>query len=191
DGERDGIGERERERERQRERNLERYRSYRLAVAEHHAGLTTIWQEMRFSGLEPSGKAAGAAGQPLTGKSSEAYDQRTGSNNMPAKSSAGKASASDRLAERVLAPLAVVLEQRMPAVIDGLQSDREAGELAVRHAKVVDGLRNVAKELTRAEGFQEAVRLVEELQDGQRAVLAETLETERRRVRELLDRPNK
>jgi hypothetical protein len=54
---------------------------------------------------------------------------------------------------------------------------------------VIDGLREVVRELARAEGFQEAVRLVEELQDGQRAVLAETLEAERRRVRELLERP--
>ncbi|MFM7073874.1 MAG: hypothetical protein ACKO38_18980, partial [Planctomycetota bacterium] len=141
--------------ERQRERDLERYGTYRSAAFEHHVSLMALWQEMRFSGLEPSGKK----------------------------------SAADRLSERVLAPLNEVFERRMPAVIEILRRDGRVGELSARHALVVEGLRNVARELARAEGFQEAVRLVEELQDGQRAVLAETLEAERRRVRELLDRP--
>ncbi len=152
------AGERNQERKRDLERDLERYASYRLAVAEHHAGLTAIWQEMRYSGLEPS---------------------------------TGKLSASDRLAERVLEPLVEVRERRMPAVIEAVRAGQAESEVASRHALVVDGLRMIARELSRAEGFQEAVRLVEELQDGQRAVLVETLEAERRRVRELLDRPNK
>jgi hypothetical protein len=142
--------------ERQRERDLEQYATYRSAAFEHHVSLMGLWQEMRFSGLEPSGKK----------------------------------SAADRLSERVLAPLKALFEQRMQAVIDLLRRDDRESELQARHALVVEGLRNVARELARAEGFQEAVRLVEELQDGQRAVLAETLEAERRRVRELLDRPD-
>jgi hypothetical protein len=142
--------------DRQRERDLEQYATYRSAVFEHYVSLMALWQEMRFSGLEPSGKK----------------------------------SAADRLSERVLAPLKALIEQRMQAVIDLLRRDDRESELPARHALVVEGLRNVARELARAEGFQEAVRLVEELQDGQRAVLAETLEAERRRVRELLDRPD-
>ena len=108
---------------------------------------------------------------------------------MSAAKSSAKSSASDRLFERVLAPLEEVYARRMPPVIDGFQADEKTSELGAKHALVIDGLREVVRELARAEGFQEAVRLVEELQDGQRAVLAETLEAERRRVRELLERP--
>jgi hypothetical protein len=170
--------------QRKRERDIERYGSYRLAVAEHQASLTAIWQEMRFSGLEPAGTPPADAGPGMA-------SVPTAAASPGAKSSSGKLSASDRLAGRVLAPLAEVHERRMPAVLAALQAERETGEWAARHAAVVEGLRNVARELARAEGFQEAVRLVEELQDSQRAVLAETLEAERRRVRELLDRSNK
>jgi hypothetical protein len=175
--------ERERQREREQERQLDRYRSYRLAVSEHLAGLTAIWQEMRFSGLEPSNKSASPAASPAagTGMSSATV--------TPAGMTSAKSSASDRLFERVLAPLEEVYARRMPPVIDGFQAGEKTSELGTKHALVIDGLREVVRELARAEGFQEAVRLVEELQDGQRAVLAETLEAERRRVRELLERP--
>jgi outer membrane biosynthesis protein TonB len=187
--------ERERQREREQERQLDRYRSYRLAVSEHLAGLTAIWQEMRFSGLEPSNKSASPAASAAAGTTagmgmSSATGTPAGKTSaMSAAKSAAKSSASDRLFERVLAPLEEVYARRMPPVIDGFQADEKTSELGAKHALVIDGLREVVRELARAEGFQEAVRLVEELQDGQRAVLAETLEAERRRVRELLERP--
>lgn len=146
------------------QRVIPRYRALAEALGDPQRLLSEVHEEIQHSGLE-------SASGPLV----------------------------ERLATRIMNPLRDVREREMPRVERDLRTwqnaaARSTAATAARQS-VVDGqrtvsetLRKVVRELSRAEGFQEAVRLLEELNAGQQEVLVRTLEAERRRVRELLER---
>lgn len=101
----------------------------------------------------------------------------------------------ERFAQRIMAPLVRARDQESVRVERLARDAFDAGaegtanplELAQAQDALDRSLREVIRELSRAEGFQEAVRLIEDLRSGQRELLFETLEAQRRRVRQLLD----
>lgn len=101
----------------------------------------------------------------------------------------------ERFAQRIMAPLmrardqeSVQVERLARDVIDvGAADTARQAKLAQAQDALDRSLGEVIRELSRAEGFQEAVRLLDDLRSGQRELLLETMEAQRRRVRQLLD----
>ncbi|MFO0821315.1 MAG: hypothetical protein U1A77_25455 [Pirellulales bacterium] len=101
----------------------------------------------------------------------------------------------ERFSQRIMTPLLRARDQESARVERlariGLDSSQDKSlaqeELNQAQAALDQSLREVIRELSRAEGFQEAVRLIEDLRSGQRELLLDTLEAQRRRVRQLLD----
>ncbi|MFO0905151.1 MAG: hypothetical protein U0939_19245 [Pirellulales bacterium] len=88
----------------------------------------------------------------------------------------------ERRKTRIMEPLRSAT--RDPAALDAAPNRIDAA----RERRLLAQLQSVLRELSRAEGFQEAVRLLEELATGQETVLRETLDLQRQRVREVLER---
>jgi hypothetical protein len=101
----------------------------------------------------------------------------------------------ERFTQRIMQPLVRARDQESMRVERlarmALESNPETKqvqeELNQAQEALDQSLREVIRELSRAEGFQEAVRLIEDLRSGQRELLLDTLEAQRRRVRQLLD----